>query len=78
MTRENQEVSEPFEQEAIHPGALDTIICDITCYKGKVGKPEWTDLEPGLCPHHTFTTLHLTHPHDHNRWKCDVELHRPV
>ena len=45
--RENQEVTQPFNFEAVDSECLNSITCDVTGYCGSTNNPKWTDTEPG-------------------------------
>ena len=45
--RDQEELSHSYYKEASQPSALNKIFTEITCYRGSVKNPQWTDEEPG-------------------------------
>ncbi|KAI1793701.1 hypothetical protein LXA43DRAFT_201572 [Ganoderma leucocontextum] len=45
--REKEEISESFFQEARESRTLNSISCDVICYKGR-GTPTWVDVDPEM------------------------------
>lgn len=45
--RDNEEVAISLYKEVSDTRALNTIACDVVCYRGKEKSPRWMDLEPG-------------------------------
>lgn len=50
--REQEEIAEPYYQEAHESRSLDSIVVDIVCYRGPDKNPRWIDVGPGR--HYAF------------------------
>lgn len=46
--RESEEVEQIFNTEAEDSETLDSILADVTCYRGFKSAPRWTDVDEGM------------------------------
>ena len=44
---EMDEAEQPFDIESVMDEGLNSIVADVTCYRGSRARPQWTDTEPG-------------------------------